>query len=77
MGSAIFGCHNLTLCAALAKARTYHYASHTAQLLGYILLRQCLAVDEVGPHPAVVAGASVVEALQYALVGILQSVFSN
>ena len=75
--ASVFCCDNLTLYTTLTKAGTNHNTLQTAQLLGYVLLGNLLAVHEVQFSFHIIVDASQVQALADALVGILKVVLAN
>ena len=67
----------LTFDAALSEAGTDNHARHSGELSAYVLRRNTLAVDEVDPDFHIIIDTCQAQALAYALVGILQIIFTN
>ena len=63
--------------AALSEARANDNAVHGVDFFAYVLARQFLAIDKVCLHFVVVVSTCLRERFEYALIGILQVVFSD
>ena len=77
MCAGVFCSGNFSFGSSLAETWTDDDSCHSRQFFSYIVARDVFAVDENGVHFAVVIGAGMGEALEYAFVSILQVVFPD